>query len=101
MSYDSGVRGVGILSADILNDIVNAASAAHDKHGDQSALYGTDDKAMRILAEEVGEVAHAMNEYALGNTRMREYYKELRAELIQVASVASTWVAKIDAEYRN
>lgn len=48
----------------------------------------SNDAAYRILGEEVGEVAKALNENAP--------VAELRAELIQVAATAMSWVEKLD-----
>jgi NTP pyrophosphatase (non-canonical NTP hydrolase) len=47
---------------------------------------------LAILVEEVGEVAHALNERRVGNV------EDLRAELVQVAAVAFAWVEAIDSE---
>lgn len=44
---------------------------------------GSDDRRMSILVEEVGEVAHAINEHDDAN---------LEEELIQVAAVAVAWL---------
>lgn len=48
------------------------------------------DKWNRILGEEVGEVAKALNDH--------EPVAALRAELSQVAAVAVAWIEDIDAE---
>lgn len=85
-----------ILGTDLLADVVDEAARAHTKHGDKSMLYGTDEKSLRILVEEVGEVAREMNELALGNRRPKKYRSNQRTELIQVAAMALTWAAKID-----
>lgn len=51
---------------------------------------------LRVLLEEVGEVADAQNEYEHGNLTVDEYRTNLRAELVQVAAMASAWVDAID-----
>jgi NTP pyrophosphatase (non-canonical NTP hydrolase) len=94
---------LNVIHETILEQIRHEANYAHDKHGFHSMLYGTDDKALRILTEEVGEVAREMNEIALGNRTHDQYTKQLRAELIQVAAIAVTWIEKLDTgiEYAN
>jgi hypothetical protein len=73
---------------------------AHDKHGVHSIIYGSDDKALRILMEEVGEVAREMNELELGNRTEVEYMTNLQKELIQVAAMALTWHQKVKMKWR-
>jgi NTP pyrophosphatase (non-canonical NTP hydrolase) len=94
MSYDNGVRRVGFIGADLINDVVDEVEQAHAKHGTESMLYGSDDKSLRILMEEVGEVAKEMNELALGNITPDQYRENQRKELVQVAAMALTWAAK-------
>lgn len=91
-----GLFGIEVLSEAILSDISDEANMAHDRHGAQSMLYGDDNKSLRILVEEVGECSREMNELALGNKIQAKYEKDLRKELIQVAAMAATWIAKID-----
>jgi hypothetical protein len=65
---------------------------AHLKHGDNSieAVPATETgKWLAILMEEVGEAAHEITYDATGS---------LRAELIDVLTVATAWVAAIDRE---
>lgn len=50
---------------------------------------GSDLKNFRILVEEVGEVAEAINKTP----------GELRAELAQVAAFATLWIEKLDKDY--
>lgn len=47
------------------------------------------DTKLAVLVEEVGEVAHAMNEARVGNT------ENLREELIHVAAVAVAWAESV------
>lgn len=67
----------------IIND---ARAAAHAKHGENSieAIPSDDPRWLPILVEEVGEVAHALTYDATD--------ANLRAELIDVLSVASAWL---------
>ena len=85
-----------IISASLLNEVTAEADRAHDKHGQESMLYGTDEKSLRILMEEVGEVAREMNELALGNRGISEYIANQRTELIQCAAMCLTWAAKLE-----
>ena|ERR1700746_3767546 len=89
---------MSIISMKILNAVVAEATKAHDKHGLESMLYGPDDKSLRILIEEVGEIAREMNELALGNRTPEEYVTNLGNELIQVAAMAVTWRAKLERQ---
>ena len=85
-----------VINTYIFEDVDLEARGAHAKHGKESMFYGDDNQSLRILLEEVGEVAREMNELALGNIDQVEYLVNQRKELIQVAAVALTWVAKID-----
>ena len=85
---------LGILSEDTLERVIDEANVAHDKHGSQSMLYGSDDKSLRILLEEVGELAREMNELALDNREVGQYNKNMQIELEQVAAMAITWLEK-------
>lgn len=83
----------------LAEEITQARIWAHTKHGPQSCeTQKGGDRLLPILLEEVGEVAKAMNEYALGNTDYEQAGVEIRAELIDVITVASAWVAKFERE---
>lgn len=57
----------------------------------------TDFGALATLVEEVGEVAHEVNEtIGRNDTDVDAYEARLRAELIQVAAMAVGWVLKLD-----
>jgi NTP pyrophosphatase (non-canonical NTP hydrolase) len=78
----------------VAGEVAVSRIKAHDKHGDNSieAIVGDDfGRWLPILGEEFGEVAHAMTYDAKGDT-----LAEVRAELIDVATVATAWVAAID-----
>jgi hypothetical protein len=62
----------------VLTDVLNEGVHARQKHGD--APVATNEEALQVLTEEVGEVAKALNQ------NLPE--EEFRKELIQVASVA-------------
>ena len=80
----------------VYNDVTIEAYNAHEKHGTNSMYYryATEDRRLAILTEEVGEVAHEINEGKLNN---RPAVKSLlRAELVQVAAMALTWIQALD-----
>lgn len=54
---------------------------------------GTDDGRLRVLVEEVGEVATELNEADIAGVPRTE---NLRKELVQTAAVCLAWVAAID-----
>jgi hypothetical protein len=90
-----------VLSELTLTAIQMEATRAHLRHGGAGgsmldAKYG-DGQRMAILAEEVGEVAHAMNEFTLGNWTSEKFRDEIEKELIQVAAMAATWIEAIHA----
>jgi hypothetical protein len=53
-----------------------------------------DFEALAVLVEEVGEVAHEVNE-TIGRTPDTEYQKRLYTELVQVAAMAVGWARRI------
>ena len=75
--------------SNVWSEVQRARAAAHAKHGQNSieALKGTDSRWLAVLTEEVGEVAHEQTYDATG---------DLRAELMDVLSVASAWVDALD-----
>jgi NTP pyrophosphatase (non-canonical NTP hydrolase) len=90
-----------LLISDLtLMAIQTEATSAHAKHKQESMLYGDDDKSLRILVEEVGEVAKEMNELALGHITGEEYKERIVKELIQVAAMAATWIEKKEGKPR-
>ena len=64
-----------------------------EKFGDNSMASPSlsDLQRLAILVEEVGEVAHALNEAALSPQDRSAWLVEMRRELIQVAAVAVAW----------
>ena len=77
----------------IWDEVAAERARAHAKHGDKSmeAADWADMKRLRILIEEVGEVARAFNEWDLGHLTTSEVRAEVRAECIQVAAMAGAW----------
>lgn len=68
------------------------------RHGIQAAAHPlsmSDAERLAILTEELGEVAHEVNECRLGH-HLESPDSYLRAELVQVAAVAVAWIEAID-----
>lgn len=78
--------GVGIAA-----EIFRGRLRAHEKHGAQGieSIPASDPRWLSILVEEVGEASHELTYDATGS---------LRAELIDIATVAVAWVAALDRE---
>lgn len=77
----------------VWDEVAAERARAHAKHGAKSmeAADWDDMKRLRILIEEVGEVARAFNEWDLGLASRAETRADVRAELIQVAAMAGAW----------
>lgn len=86
----------------VYDDIAAERDRAHQKHKDSPG--GSiemrpwfADGFLRILVEEVGEVAKVLNDAEHGvYVEAVEIKAELRKELIQVAAMAAAWVDAID-----
>lgn len=91
-----------ILSQSILDAIQAEAIRAHTKHGDNSLINPNMPTILKLAAlmEEVGEVARTLtydNLPQLDSTKA--YWKEhIIEELIQVASVAASWVESLKGQ---
>ena len=81
----------------IWDEVAAERARAHAKHGDKSmeAADWDDMKRLRILMEEVGEVARAFNDLDLGQTTAAEAAANARGELIQVSAMAGAWADRI------
>jgi hypothetical protein len=104
------VSAITETTHEIATEIAAARHRAHDKHGANSieALDADAPGWLAILAEEGGEVAevmvdlfaHTILDKALGRVAHSGTYDaekgSLRAELVDVASVAVAWIAAID-----
>jgi NTP pyrophosphatase (non-canonical NTP hydrolase) len=77
----------------IWDEIAAERARAHAKHGDKSmeAADWADMKRLRILLEEVGEVARVFNEWDLGHLSDSAARRAARDELVQVAAMAGAW----------
>lgn len=70
---------------------------AHAKHGEKSMESSpwTSERRLRILVEEVGEVAKELNDADIEGRGVDP--EELRSELIQVAAMAGAWADAVPA----
>jgi NTP pyrophosphatase (non-canonical NTP hydrolase) len=90
----------------IFKEIVSERYRAHVKHGTTS-MESCDplaDRRLRVLVEEVGEVARALNDREHADPSLFPFEvdasatAQVRRELIQVAAMAVAWIAAIDGE---
>lgn len=86
-----------VLSQRTLNSIAAEAIRAHTKHGDNSLVNPDMPVVLKLAAlmEEVGEVAR---ELTYDHRQDHHAITKLRRELIQVASVAASWVESLPYE---
>ena len=84
----------------VYEEIAYERRRAHIKHaphgGSVEVKYFQDVSWLPILVEEVGEVAEEINEYSFGVVSEERYRRQLKAELIQVAAMATAWAEAID-----
>lgn len=91
------------LHSTLWGEIVAERKRAHAKHG-ATSMESCDpmaDRRLRVLTEEVGEVARVLNdrEHALMQLDYAvDFAAGLRNELIQVAAMAVAWIAALDGE---
>jgi NTP pyrophosphatase (non-canonical NTP hydrolase) len=88
------------MSQDIWSEVKAERARAHAKHGEKSmeAAPWTAERRLRILLEELGEVAKEFNDADLDN---REPDADaVRKELIQVAAMAGAWADVVPVDYR-
>jgi NTP pyrophosphatase (non-canonical NTP hydrolase) len=102
---DDALREVEHLRSSLWAEIVAERERAHRKHGDTSmeSCHPMADRRLRVLTEEVGEVARVLNDrehdIAKGsNLAEARALLHLREELIQVAAMAVAWIAALDGE---
>jgi hypothetical protein len=84
----------GVLSQLTLAAVSAEALRAHLKHGERSLLNPEmpDGLKLAALVEEIGEVAELLT-----YDKVRDDATELEMELLQVASVALSWVESLNA----
>lgn len=76
------------LTEQAIDSVLHERAFQDERWGGNRQL--PDDTWLRILVEEVGEVAKALND--------REPVEDLRAELVQVAAVAIAWIEAMDTK---
>jgi hypothetical protein len=88
-----------VLSGITLSAIQAEATRAYLLHGEHSMLSpNADERRLAILTEEVGEVAHELNDAVIeGRSVDRD---KLVKELIQVGAMAASWVEAIEGGSR-
>lgn len=84
-------RSLMALLPDIWTEVHAERERAHAKHGDKSmeAAPWTAERRLRILLEEVGEVAREFNDAEIEGRRVDA--AAVRRELLQVAAMAGAW----------
>lgn len=107
-------HGAGFTADDdfgVWDELVAERHRAHLKHG-ATSMESCDrfaDRRLRVLLEEVGEVATALNDRDRDHARPHRPQQwhddvedhavaELRGELLQVAAMAVAWIAALDDE---
>jgi NTP pyrophosphatase (non-canonical NTP hydrolase) len=85
---------------DVWDEVREERARAHAKHGDRSmeASPWTSERRLRILLEELGEVARELNDADIEDREPDA--DSLRLELIQVAAMAGAWADVIPLDYR-
>ena len=88
-----------VLSETTLQAIQAEATRAHLLHGANSMLNPdhSRDRRMAILLEEVGEVAHELNDAVVEGREVDR--DKLVKELIQVAAMAATWIEAEEGQH--
>lgn len=80
---------------DVLDELARADRLQKEGRFQKTIGMCNDFEALAVLVEEVGEVAHEVNE-TIGRTPDAEYVKRLRTELVQVAAMAVGWARRLD-----
>lgn len=82
-------RAISMSTMRIAADVTAGRIKAHAKHGENSieGIAPDSPRWLSILVEEVGEASHELTYDATGS---------LRAELLDVATVAVAWIAALD-----
>lgn len=84
-------RPASATSQRVIDDVVRERIRAHAKHGDKSmeSCSPTAERRLRILLEEVGEVAKEFNDAECEDREIN--LAKLRAELVQVTAMSMAW----------
>ncbi len=91
MSKPYGTR----VCEDVLDELTRSERLQEQGKFPKSIGMCNDLEALAVLVEEVGEVAHEVNE-TIGRSPDAEYVKRLRTELVQVAAMAVGWARRLD-----
>lgn len=85
---------INLSTESVAEEVRAGRIRAHAKHGANSTegIAANDPRWLSILVEEVGEASHELTYDATGS---------LRAELIDVITVATAWVAALDRDARS
>lgn len=75
--------------------VAEGAAAAVAKHGNRCILNGNHDRRLRIMTEEVGEIAQAIDDYELAGSDEEHATasRSIRDEIRDVAACAVLWLA--------
>lgn len=95
---------IGTSTKAIALEVMDGRLKAHAKHGDNSIeAVPADDIArwLPILGEEFGEVAQLLTYDKADPDTGKPSWGDLRAELIDLITVGTAWVAKIDARHAS
>lgn len=87
-----------LVSAETVTQVVHEAETAHENRGKDSMVFGTFEKGLSILVEEVGEVAKEINDASSGCMPNGD---NLMRELTQVAAMAVTLMEKVKLDYNK
>jgi hypothetical protein len=82
------------------SQIEHRAVREHGKRGPQSVLYGSDNKGLRVMLEEIGQLARELNDLEAGGYDESEYIANVSDRLVTVAALAVTWHQKIKMKWR-
>lgn len=80
---------------DVLDELARARRLQREGKFPKTIMMCDDYEALSVLVEEVGEVAHEVNE-GIGRQPDPERQKRLRKELVEVAAMAFGWILKLD-----
>ena len=87
-----------MTTSDVYAEIKDERARAHAKHGAKSMESDewNAERRLRILVEEVGEIARVLNDFDLGLIEEPLARVKLRAEALQTAAMATAWADGIE-----
>ena len=98
MSDPTGRWVVGIR--DIFDRIMRERGRQVEKFGARQYKEQSEEACLAVLTEEVGEVAHVLNDLRVGNVTPGTY-AQLEAELVRTATVCVAWLQALGADRRG